>query len=139
MIRSYKTKKIKRKTLEIQRADNKINRFVKGGGNKNPFTDEMERLEKEIEKIYATYLEKFRNLDYLEHKVDLYNEMEKEKTEQARNRLMKMQQQIREDEDKMINCDGDNVRDDFSSNIKSKIKGKIHMAGGLDAGDYIDE
>ena len=97
----------------------------------------MERLVKEIEKIYAIYLEKFRNLDYLEHKVDMYNEMEKEKTEQARSRLLKMQQQIREDEDKMINCDGDNVRDDFSQPM-NKMKKIIHMQGGLEGGDYID-
>lgn len=53
--------KIKRKSLEIQRAENKLNRYKGGGGSKNPFTDEMERLEKEIEKIYSIYLEKYRN------------------------------------------------------------------------------
>ena len=99
--------KIKRKTLEIQRAENKLNRYKNGGGNKNPFTDEMERLEKDIEKVYSDYLDRFRNLDYLEHKVDQYNELEKEKTQLAKDNLMKMQQKIREDEDKMLTCDGD--------------------------------
>jgi len=59
------------------------------------------------------YLEKYRNLDYLEHKVDMYNELEKEKMEHAREKLMAMQAKIREDEDKMINCDGD-LRDEYN-------------------------
>ena len=37
----------------------------------------------------------------------MYNELEKEKTEMAREKLMAMQAKIREDEDKMLNCDGD--------------------------------
>jgi len=93
----------------------------------------MERLEKEIEKIYAIYLEKFRNLDYLEHKVDMYNELEKEKTEMAREKLMAMQAKIREDEDKMLNCDGD-ARDDYAGS-QGKIGKKIHMQGNLNSDD----
>lgn len=37
----------------------------------------------------------------------MYNELEREKTEHARENLLKMQQKIRDDEDKMLNCDGD--------------------------------
>lgn len=128
--------KIKRKTLEIQRAENKLNRYKNGGGNKNPFTDEMERLEKDIEKVYSDYLDRFRNLDYLEHKVDQYNELEKEKTQLAKDNLMKMQQKIREDEDKMLTCDGD--RDDFNGPMGGKMGKKIHMQGNLDGGEYND-
>ena len=34
---------------------------------KPAYMDEYERLEHELEKIYEVYIEKFRNLDYLEH------------------------------------------------------------------------
>jgi len=37
----------------------------------------------------------------------MYNELEKEKMEHARHKLLAMQAKIREDEDKMLNCDGD--------------------------------
>jgi len=68
----------------------------------------------------------------LEHKVDMYNELEREKTEHAREALMKMQQKIREDEDKMLNCDGD--REDYDSD-KGKPGKKIHMQGNLESED----
>ncbi len=45
--------------------------------------DEYERLERELEKIYEEYIEKFRNLDYLEHELDLYNQMELEKFDET--------------------------------------------------------
>ena len=45
--------------------------------------DEYERLERELEKIYEEYIEKFRNLDYLEHELDVYNMMENEKFEET--------------------------------------------------------
>jgi clusterin-associated protein 1 len=34
---------------------------------KPAYMDEYLRLEKELERLYSIYLEKFRNLDYLEH------------------------------------------------------------------------
>lgn len=55
--------KIKRKSLEIERTNKKLNGI---GGTKPAFMEEMERLEKELEKYYSIYLDKFRNLDYLE-------------------------------------------------------------------------
>lgn len=62
----------------------------------------------------------------------MYNELEREKTEHARDNLMKMQQKIREDEDKMLNCDGD--REDYDSG-QGKMGKKIHMQGNLNSED----
>lgn len=41
--------------------------------------DEYERLEAELERLYQVYVEKYRNLDYLEHQLDEYNRIEEEK------------------------------------------------------------
>lgn len=39
---------------------------------KPAYMDEYERLERELEKLYSIYVEKFRNLEYLEHELDEY-------------------------------------------------------------------
>jgi len=43
---------------------------------KPAFMDEYDRLERELEKLYNVYLDKFRNLDYLEHELDVFNSEE---------------------------------------------------------------
>ena len=37
--------------------------------------DEYEKLEKELQRYYEIYMEKFRNLDYLEHELDKINKV----------------------------------------------------------------
>jgi len=45
--------------------------------------DEYEKLEEELGKFYSIYIDKFRNLDYLEDQLDLYNTKEVEKRQQS--------------------------------------------------------
>merc|ERR1712060_744120 len=40
------------------------------------FMDEYEQLEQELERYYEQYVGRFRNLDYLEHEVDVLNRRE---------------------------------------------------------------
>ena len=40
------------------------------------FMDEYEKLERELQRMYEVYLERFRNLDYMEHQLDEYSLME---------------------------------------------------------------
>ena len=35
--------------------------------------DEYEKLEKELQRQYEVYLSRFRNIEYLEHELDLYH------------------------------------------------------------------
>jgi clusterin-associated protein 1 len=37
--------------------------------------DEYEKLEKELQRQYEVYLGRFRNLDYLQHELDLYHQV----------------------------------------------------------------
>jgi hypothetical protein len=39
------------------------------------FMDEYEKLEKELQRQYEVYLGRFRNLDYLQHELDLYHQV----------------------------------------------------------------
>jgi clusterin-associated protein 1 len=70
--------KIKRKSLEIERANKRLKSM---SSVKPAFVEELERNEKELERLYVVYLEKFRNLDWLEHEVDKYNDLEYQRKE----------------------------------------------------------
>ena len=56
--------KIKKRTLEVDRADKRMKLLT---NMKPAYMDEYETLEQDLEQIYSLYVEKFRNLDYLEH------------------------------------------------------------------------
>lgn len=62
--------KIKKRQLDLERVEKRMVNLI---NVKPAYMDEYLRLEKELERLYSIYLEKFRNLDYLEHQMDRYN------------------------------------------------------------------
>ncbi len=56
--------KIRKRQLDLERVEKRMVNLI---NVKPAYMDEYLRLEKELERLYAIYLEKFRNLDYLEH------------------------------------------------------------------------
>ena len=40
---------------------------------KPEYQEEYERLEADLERFYGVYVEKYANIDFLEHELDLYN------------------------------------------------------------------
>ncbi|CAD8047277.1 unnamed protein product [Paramecium sonneborni] len=74
--------KIKRKTKELEQAEKRL----KGMTSVKPaYQEEYDRQEYELEKLYQVYVEKFRNLVYLEHVLDVQNkqaEIEQKKKNQ---------------------------------------------------------
>ena len=62
--------KLNRRKQELERAEKRL----KGIENVKPeYQEEYERLETELERFYNIYVEKFTNIDYLEHELDMYN------------------------------------------------------------------
>lgn len=62
--------KIQRRRQELERADKRL----KGIENVKPeYQEEYERLEADLERFYGVYVEKYANIDFLEHELDLYN------------------------------------------------------------------
>ena len=62
--------KLGRRQMELERAEKRL----KGIENVKPeYQEEYERLEQELERYYMIYVEKFTNIDYLEHELDMYN------------------------------------------------------------------
>merc|ERR1711907_441700 len=71
------------------------------------FMDEFEKLEKELEKIYGSYVEKFRNVEYLEHQLEQYNQAEQEKLEESERNLKRMQKRLKEEELRILRGEPD--------------------------------
>jgi len=105
---------IKRQTQALAREEQKL----KGMMNVKPaYMDEYERLEQELERYYSLYLEKFRNLDYLEHQMDLYHQVEEEKFQENQKALKKMQEKIKAEEWKMLRGEQEINEDDLDQQI----------------------
>ena len=92
-------------TSELERN----NRQLQNLQNVRPaFMDEYERLEQELSEEYDMYIQKFRNLDYLERELDRLNQREKAKMEASNRALRRLQRKLREEELKHFR--GDEVR-----------------------------
>ena len=63
---------IKRKQAELERHEKRLKSLA---SVRPAFMDEYERLEKDLVKHYEGYLERFRNLDFLESELDLYHKV----------------------------------------------------------------
>lgn len=87
--------KIKRKQGELERQEKTLRRLQTV---RPAFMDEYEKLEMDLQRHYESYLERFRNLDYLEHELDQYNKAEKEKLDENERERMRIQAKIREEE-----------------------------------------
>ncbi|VTJ91979.1 Hypothetical predicted protein [Marmota monax] len=64
--------------------------------------DEYEKIEEELQKHYDVYLEKFRNLAYLEQQLEDHHRMEQERFEEAENTLRLMQNKLKEEEKRLL-------------------------------------
>ena len=76
--------KIKKRQLDLERVEKRMVNLI---NVKPAYMDEYLRLEKELERLYVIYLEKFRNLDYLEHQMDRYNQEDQARFEDGQKAL----------------------------------------------------
>merc|ERR1719502_2511105 len=98
------------------------------------FMDEYEKLEVEPQHHYEKYLERFRNLDYLEHELDLYNKSEKEKLEENDRSLKRMQKRLRDEELRILRGEQDVSKHDADDGMQGDFarggKGGNYAEGG---------
>lgn len=72
--------KISRRKQELERADKRL----KGIENVKPeYQEEYERFELELERFYGIFVEKYTNIDYLEHELDEYNLQDAQRKKKA--------------------------------------------------------
>ncbi|KAL4617914.1 clusterin-associated protein 1 isoform X1 [Arapaima gigas] len=101
--------KIEKKKQELERNQKRLQTLQ---SVRPAFMDEYEKIEEELQKHYETYVEKFRNLSFLEQQLEDYHRMEQERFEETENTLRAMQQKLREEERRLMRSGA--ARDDDS-------------------------
>ncbi|XP_067912818.1 clusterin-associated protein 1 homolog isoform X2 [Heterodontus francisci] len=102
--------KIEKKKMELERSKKRLQTLQ---SVRPAFMDEYEKIEEELQKQYETYVEKFRNLCYLEQQLEDLHRMEQERFEETENTLRLMQNKLKEEEQRMMKSSG---KDDDSDN-----------------------
>ncbi|XP_072459263.1 clusterin-associated protein 1 isoform X3 [Notamacropus eugenii] len=91
--------KIEKRKLELERNRKRLQTLQ---SVRPAFMDEYEKIEEELQKQYDFYLEKFRNLAYLEQQLEDHHRMEQERFEEAENTLRLMQNKLKEEEKRLL-------------------------------------
>lgn len=63
---------MKKKSAELERNEKRYRNLITV---KPAFMEEYERLEQELAQLQETYVNKYRNLDYLENELEAYNKI----------------------------------------------------------------
>merc|ERR1719240_1801008 len=85
------SKQIRKKRTELERHEKRLKSLE---SVRPAFMDEYEKLEVDLKREYEVYLEKFRNLDYLEHRLSEMNAAEALRVKQAERALKLMQARL---------------------------------------------
>lgn len=130
--------KIQRRAAELERSNKRLKSIEQV---RPEFMDEYEKLEQEIEKYYNMYIEKFRNLDYLEHQLDTYNKKEMEKRKENQKALKKIQEKYKIEEFKIINEGNEdgNIMNEMGSTRTGFNKQGNNVVGNIEGDDDEDE
>jgi len=91
--------KIRKKKQELERCRKRLGSLA---SVRPAFMDEFEQLEQELERYYEQYVGRFRNLDYLEHEIDVLNQEEKDRMEENERALKRMQKRLRDEEWRLL-------------------------------------
>merc|ERR1740123_2860448 len=123
--------KIRKKRQELERCKKRLSSLE---SVRPAFMDEYEQLEQELERYYEQYVGRFRNLDYLEHEVDVLNREEKERMEENDRALKKMQKRLRDEEWRLLR--GEEA--DESAGIGGHVRAEGPMSIGGSVSDEDD-
>ncbi|KAM9383860.1 clusterin-associated protein 1 homolog isoform 2-T2 [Pholidichthys leucotaenia] len=91
--------KIEKKKQELERNRKRLQTLQ---SVRPAFMDEYEKIEEDLQKHYETYVEKFRNLSFLESQLDEYHRLEQEQFEEAENTMRIMQHRLKEEERELM-------------------------------------
>ena len=86
--------------------------------------DEVEKLEKELQRQYELYMEKYRNLDYLENELEQYHRNEEDRRLEHERRLKKMRERLLREEVELLR--GGNREDGDDDIIQPRQNGNTN-------------
>ncbi|XP_076458907.1 clusterin-associated protein 1-like isoform X2 [Babylonia areolata] len=101
--------KIEKRKTELDRNNKRLQTLQ---SVRPAYMDEYERLEEDLQKLYSSFMERFRNLSYLEQQLDDYNRMEHDRLEETEEALKVMAEKIRHEEQKQHKITNDDDDDD---------------------------
>ena len=81
--------------------------------------EETERLEQEIQRQYELYIERHRNLDYLEHELEKFHLAEEERREEQQRKLVKMRERLLRDEVEILRGDRDGEAEEYQDRARA--------------------
>ncbi|NXN95004.1 CLUA1 protein, partial [Rhinopomastus cyanomelas] len=117
--------KIEKRKLELERSQKRLQTLQ----NVRPaFMDEYEKIEEQLQKQYSSYLEKFRNLTYMEQLLEDHRQTEQEKFEEASNMLRLIQNRLKEEEQHLLtsgNSDDSDVEIQEDEGSDSEVEDKL--------------
>lgn len=87
--------KIEKKKNELERNNKRLQTLQ---SVRPAYMDEYEKLEEDLQKLYEVYMEKFRNLTYLEAQQEEYNRAEQDKFEETEEKLKQMADRLKSEE-----------------------------------------
>ena len=91
--------KIEKKRADLERNQQRLKSLTTV---RPAFMDEYEQIEVELREHYSEYLEKYRNMVYLEHQLDKHTAAEQQEAEEATRNLRRMQERLRQEEEQMM-------------------------------------
>ncbi|KFO71220.1 Clusterin-associated protein 1, partial [Cuculus canorus] len=100
--------KIEKRKLELERSQKRLQTLQ---SVRPAFMDEYEKIEEQLQKQYSSYLEKFRNLTYLEQLLEDHHRTEQEMFEEAANMLRLTQNRLKEEEQRLLRSESNDDSD----------------------------
>ena len=82
---------------------------------------QVEKLEKELQKHYDIYMEKYRNLNYLEHESEKYRKREEERIEEQEKRLKKTRERLLKEEVELLRGGRGDRDDDMGAPVVTRL------------------
>jgi clusterin-associated protein 1 len=122
------SEKLEKKKADLERTEKRNAEMKKV---RPAFMDEYELLEEQLQDLFRDYLERYRNLDYIEHQLNAYNKKEKERIDAHEKEMKDMQRKIKEEEMKVLRGDvqldendlDESLFDDGSSDEEAAYRG----------------
>jgi len=91
--------KIEKKRADLERNQQRLKSLTTV---RPAFMDEYEQIESDLREHYGEYLEKYRNMTYLEHQLDRHMAAEQQEVEEATRNLRRMQERLRQEDAQMM-------------------------------------
>ncbi|CAN0225516.1 unnamed protein product, partial [Ectocarpus sp. 6 AP-2014] len=91
--------KIKKKRNELDRGEKRLKSLQ---AHRPAFADELDKLEGELRRYYEVYVDRFRNLDFLEHNLDRFHESEMEELEEYERKRNRNAERVRREQLKQV-------------------------------------